>query len=136
VAKEIYDTLYSARFDGLPSRVMKTGAAERAGKSGLNLLAAIANSRAIARSLRLPYGQLLLGVLGSGWKQAISLARMANGFKGMRLAAQEGDVEKGILPVGQDTGLIKDIPSVSEMIERMVTEAKVTLAKMNDVMMA
>ncbi|MCX5908067.1 MAG: nitronate monooxygenase, partial [Deltaproteobacteria bacterium] len=65
-----------------------------------------------------------------------SLARMANGFKGMRLATQEGDVEKGILPVGQDTGLIKDIPSVSEMIERMVTEAKVTLAKMNDVMMA
>jgi len=35
-----------------------------------------------------------------------------------------GDIEQGLLPVGQATGLIHDEPTVAEVIERIVTEAR------------
>ncbi len=72
----------------------------------------------------MPYLKLCIGVLASGWKNARQLAFMANGFKAFRLATENGDLEKGILPVGQVTGLLRDEPTVKEVIERIVSEAK------------
>jgi len=37
---------------------------------------------------------------------------------------EEGDLEKGLLPVGQATGLIHDEPTVAEVMERIVAEAR------------
>ncbi len=55
---------------------------------------------------------------------------MANAFKAIQLATEEGDNEKGVLPVGQATGLIQDMPKVSEVIERIVGEAEGAQKKM------
>jgi NAD(P)H-dependent flavin oxidoreductase YrpB (nitropropane dioxygenase family) len=52
------------------------------------------------------------------------MAYMANGFKAFQLATEEGDLERGILPVGQATGLIHDEPTVAEVLERIVAEAR------------
>ena len=49
--KDVYDTLFSTRLDGILCRVMKTDAAERAVKNGLSLYAAFVNSREIARQV-------------------------------------------------------------------------------------
>jgi enoyl-[acyl-carrier protein] reductase II len=122
--KGVMDTLYSPRFDGLPCRVMKTDAAERAIRRGLDLMAAFGTSREIAAQLHIPYLKLFIGVLASGWKNARQLAFMANGFKAIRLATEEGDREKGVLPVGQVMGLIHDEPTVKEVVERIVAEAE------------
>lgn len=130
IEKEIYDTLYSDRFDGLPSRVLKTPAAEKALTEGVNLVRAFFNSREIAASLRLPYFNLLFSVLRMGWKRSMELAYLANGFKSMRAATENGDNQQGILPVGQVTGLIKDIPTVAELIQRIVAEAEEVQKKM------
>ena len=62
--------------------------------------------------------------MASGWKNARQLAFMANGFKAFRLATENGDLEKGILPVGQVMGLLRDEPTVKEVVERIVAEAK------------
>ena len=123
IEKGVMDTLYSPRFDGLPCRVMKTDAAARAIRRGLNLPAAFVNSREIASQLGIPYLKLFLGVLASGWKNARQLAFMANGFKAIRIATEEGDMACGVLPVGQATGLIRDEPTVKEVVERIVAEA-------------
>jgi len=123
IEREVYDTIYSDRFDGLPCRVLKTSAAERAIKRGLNLPQAIFSSRDIARTLHIPYMKLFLGVLSSGWEKTKELAYMANAFKAMQLATEDGDNQKGVLPVGQVTGLIHDVPTVSEMMERVIAEA-------------
>jgi len=40
------------------------------------------------------------------------------------------DLEGGLLPVGQVTGLIHDEPAVAELIERVVTEADAIQKKM------
>ena len=93
--------------------MLDTRAARKAIREGLNLkkmLEAIPNSREIARQLHLPYFKLFIGVLASGWKNAMQLAYMANAFKAIRIATEDGDLTEGVLPVGQVTGLIKDNP--------------------------
>jgi hypothetical protein len=62
--------------------------------------------------------------MASGWKNARQLAFMANAFKAIRIATEDGDIRKGVLPVGQATGLMRDIPTVAEAIERTVKEAE------------
>jgi len=121
--KNINDTLHSTRFDGIYCRVMDTKAARKAIKKGLNLPAAFFNSREITRQMEIPFLKLLIGVLASGWKNSRQMAYFANAAKAFRLATQEGDLHHGILPVGQTTGLMHDIPDIPQLIERMVSEA-------------
>jgi len=129
--KDVYDTLFSKRFDGILCRVMKTDAAKKAIKSGLNWPAAFFNSQDIARQMNLPYVKLFFGVLASGYSSAKQLAYLANAFKAIRIATEDGDSKTGILPVGQSQGLIHDVPTIAELFERIVKEAKAAQAKVN-----
>jgi NAD(P)H-dependent flavin oxidoreductase YrpB (nitropropane dioxygenase family) len=52
------------------------------------------------------------------------MAFLANAFKAIRVATEEGDTKEGVLPVGQVMGLIHDEPTVAEVVERIVAEAK------------
>jgi enoyl-[acyl-carrier protein] reductase II len=122
--KDVEDTLYSDRFDGLLCRVMKTDAAEKAIKKGLNLPAAFFNAQEIAKQMKMPFLKLFVGVLLSGWKNARQLAFLANAFHAIRTATEDGDTKRGVLPVGQVMGLLHDEPTVAELMERMVAEAK------------
>lgn len=124
VKKDVYDTLFSKRFDGILCRVMKTDAAKKAIKNGLNLPAAFFNSRNIARQINQPYWKLFIGVMFSGMSNAIQLAYMANAFKAIRLATEDGNTVTGVLPVGQVQGLVHDVPTVAELFARMDAEAK------------
>lgn len=130
IEKDVTDTLYSKRIDGIYCRVMKTAAAEKAIKKGLDLPAAFVNSKDVARQMNLPYLKLLFGILASGLGNAYKMALMANGFKAFQLATEDGDIEKGVLPVGQVMGLVHDEPTVSEVIERIVTEARAVQQKL------
>jgi len=134
IEKSVYDTLYSDRFDGLWCRVMDTPPARRALKRGLNYTGALFNSKAIADQLELPWFKLFIGVMLSGWKNAKQLAYLANAFKAIKLATEDGDLEEGVLTVGQVQGLVRDIPTVEELITRMVKEAADIQKKMNTMM--
>jgi len=131
--KDIYDTLYSKNFDGLWCRVLDTPGARKAIKhkmGPLGMLKAIPNSRSIARMIGLPYMKLFFGVLTSGWSNAKGLAYMANAFEQIRIATENGDTKAGVLPVGQVTGLLHDIPTVAEVIERTVKEAEAVISNL------
>jgi len=54
---------------------------------------------------------------------------MANGFKAFKAGTIEGDNEKGVLPLGQVTGLIGDTPTVKQVVDRIVSEAKAVKKK-------
>jgi enoyl-[acyl-carrier protein] reductase II len=125
--KDLYDTLYSKNFDGLWCRVLDTPAARKAVRrpmGPIGLLQAIPNSRGIAEMLGLPYWKMFIGVLRSGWDNAKQLAYMANAFKQIRLATENGDLDRGVLPVGQVTGLLNDVPTVQEVLTRTVSQAE------------
>jgi len=129
--KDVYDTLFSKRFDGILCRVMKTDGAKKAVKKGLSWPAAFFNSQDIAKQLGVPYFKLFLGVLASGYGNAKQLAYMANAFKAIRVATENGDSKEGVLPVGQVQGLIHDMPTVAELFERIEKETKAAQAKVN-----
>ena len=134
IEKEATDTLFSNRFDGLLCRVMKTDAAEKAIKRGLDLSAAFFNAQEITRQIKAPFWKVFAGVMASGWKNARQMAFLANAFKAIRVATEDGDTNDGVLPVGQVTGFIKDEPTVAELFERIMTEAKEIQKKMTDQM--
>ena len=42
----------------------------------------------------------------------------------MKVAIDNGDLETGVFPISQAIGLIKDLPTCKEVIERTVAEAQ------------
>jgi Dioxygenases related to 2-nitropropane dioxygenase len=129
--KSVYDTIYSDKFDGMDSRTMDTEAARKKLEQGINYYEAFRSSRARAKELHIPYTKLMMETLSSGWKNTIYQARMVEGVEDVRLAIMNGDYDRGTLPVGQAVGLIKDIPTVSELMERITSEADAAYKKMD-----
>jgi len=118
------DTIYSTRFDGQPCRVMDAPGARRALRRGLSWTRAAVNAREIAAMLGVSPVRLALGALASGPGNARRLAFLANAFAAFRRATDEGDETRGVLPLGQATGLVGDLPTVAELMERIVAEAE------------
>lgn len=128
--RTIYDTVYSDRVDGMPTRVMDTESSREAVKRGFSLVEAFLSARKITQDLNLPFFKLVWESLSQGSKKSLQLAHLAIGGEAYRRATEEGDMITGILPVGQDVGLLHDIPSVKELLERMVSEAKAVQRQM------
>ncbi len=134
IEKDVYDTIFSKRIDGIFCRVMKTDAAKKAIDRGLNLPSAFVSSIEIARQLKVPFFKLFIGVLASGWSNTRQLAFLATAFEKFQLATEDGDNSKGVLPVGQVQGLIHDEPTVTELFARIVKETKEVQARLTNVM--
>ena len=131
VKASIQDTLYSDRFDGLPARVLKTETAESWMKRRASLIETITNGLKFKRELKLSNREFIRGVLGfkkAGKAGAGSLARLPVGLSALRRAVEQGD-EDGIMMCGQNAGIIEDIPTCAELIERIVAEAEEVLAE-------
>ncbi|OPY82868.1 MAG: Nitronate monooxygenase [Smithella sp. PtaU1.Bin162] len=122
--KEVYDTIYSTRIDGIPCRVLDTDAARQAVQRGFNPFVALVNSYRIAKNMQLPYLKVCFGIVSQGYKAMKQMAHMALAFDYFQKATEQGDTVAGVLPVGQATGLIHDEPSVAEVIERTIAQAK------------
>jgi enoyl-[acyl-carrier protein] reductase II len=121
--KTVHDTLYTDRVDGLPCRVMKSKGANRLINDRIPLIRALFTSREAAKAFGFPWIKMLLGILASGWQKSIMLARMANAFQPIQQSLNEGNFENGVIPLGQITGIIHDVPSVKELLERLIIEA-------------
>jgi len=123
------DTLYSDRFDGLWCRVLKSPSSEKSIKGGMNLFKAMMVGPAIAKSMDLPLLKVMLGMLAQPDKM-MTLAHMATAFGKIQAATENGDYDKkGVELLGQCCGMIHDMPTVKEAIDRIVKEAVATGAK-------
>jgi enoyl-[acyl-carrier protein] reductase II len=129
VRRSIADTVYTNRVDGLPGRYVKAPGSDRIMKMRLNPLSALLRSREIATLLGLPWFKLATGIVLSGYRRSVQMARMAIGFDAFKKGCTEGDIETGVLPLGQCTGLMTDTPTVAEVIGRTVAEAEAVLAR-------
>lgn len=128
--KGMEDTIHTTRFDGQPCRILVSPGSKRAIRRGLALVPAFFNSQEIARMLGVKWLKLALGIALSGWKTLRQMAFLANAFKAFRIATQEGDLKKGVLPLGQVTELVQDVPPVEQMLQRVVTEAEEVYGRM------
>ena len=66
----------------------------------------------------------------------VAQLRAKIGYHRFPKAALEGDVEGGLLVAGQVVGMLEDLPSVKELIPRIVSEAAETLAHQRDAVSA
>jgi enoyl-[acyl-carrier protein] reductase II len=129
VQRSIADTVYTNRVDGLPGRYVKAPGSRRIMNMRLNPLSALLRSREIAKLLGLPWLKLATGIVLSGYRRSVQMARMAIGFDAFKKGCTEGDIERGVLPLGQCTGLMTDTPTVAEVISRTVAEAEAALER-------
>lgn len=116
------DTLCSEKIDGLPGRWLKNPAAIKMAKGRPSLFQALSSALRIKKMINVPLYKLFLGGLKQRGVQ--DLARQALGLKGLQVAIESGDLETGVLPMSQAIGLMKDIPTCKELIERTVAEAQ------------
>jgi len=134
VEMEVTDTIFSDKFDGIPCRQMKTVAAEKFIKRPLNLFAVLMDSVNIARELQLPYFKLMFQILAKGPKAVDSMMRMSQNLKMHTITITTGDLQTGNTAAGQSVGLVHDLPTIKEVILRLVTEAEETQRRMQATM--
>ncbi len=116
------DTICSEKIDGLPGRWLKNPAAIKMAERRPSFFQAFSSALQIKRMIDVPFFKLFLGGLKQRGVQ--DLARQALSLKGLRAAIDNGDLENGVLPMSQAIGLIKDLPTCKEVIERTVAEAE------------
>jgi enoyl-[acyl-carrier protein] reductase II len=127
---EINETLFSNKFDGIPCRQMKSEAAVRMMNRPLNLFVVLKDSIAISKELNLPYFKLMFQVLAKGPKTVDAMMRMSQMLKMHTITITTGELDKGMTASGQSVGLIHDLPTIEEVILRIVAEAYETQAKL------
>ena len=131
----VTDTVVTAAIDGAPQRVIRTKLVDR--------LDAASPITRLPRALRSALGfRKLTGtsardLLREGlamrrnqdltWSQ---LAMAANAPMLTRAALVEGRLEAGVLPAGQGVGVIDELPTVEELVGRIVAEAERTLERL------
>jgi enoyl-[acyl-carrier protein] reductase II len=123
-SSRVYDTVYTDRVDGLDARYLDATGSRQIMCRRLNPLSALVRSRSISRMLGLPWLKLALGIIASGYRKSTQMARMAIGFNAFKLGTIDGDMDRGVLPLGQCSGLVADTPTVAELIPRIVAEAE------------
>jgi NAD(P)H-dependent flavin oxidoreductase YrpB (nitropropane dioxygenase family) len=129
LASTVSDTVVSSAFDGRPMRVLRNEAvADVEGMSRLRRLAAAPRNAARVRRMT---GQSWVQVAREGLamrrREGMSLqevARAADAPLLIKAALVDGDPARGLLPTGQVAGNLTDEPTVAELIERIVAEAR------------
>jgi NAD(P)H-dependent flavin oxidoreductase YrpB (nitropropane dioxygenase family) len=137
LGRAVADTVVTTRIDGVPHRVLRT--------EFVNELEHSTNLTAWPRALRNAVafkklsGTSWRGMLREGramkaegdlkWSQVILAA---NTPMLLRAGLVEGRLDAGVLSSGQATGVIDDLPTVAELIERIMSEAEQTLKRLGD----
>jgi NAD(P)H-dependent flavin oxidoreductase YrpB (nitropropane dioxygenase family) len=135
LAASVTDTVVTTALDGAPQRVIRTETVDRLERSSL----VTRFPRALLAALRFrkltgtPVGDLVREGLAMRRNQDLTLAQMAmaaNAPMLIKAALVDGMPDVGVLPTGQVTGVVDELPSVAELVDRIVAEAEATLARL------
>lgn len=131
----VFDTVVTTALDGAPQRVIRTPLINELEKASIVTRLPRAAARALA--FRKHTGTSLRDLISEGlamrksqdltWPQ---LAMAANAPMLIKTALVDGDSSVGVLPTGQVTGVIDDLPTVAELLDRIEVEARAALARL------
>lgn len=136
LAKGVADTTVTKQVDGVPHRVLNTelidqlesgcGKARSMGRAALN---ASRFKKMTGLTLRQMWGE------GTAMRAAgnLSYAQMlmaANTPMLLKAALVDGNTASGVMASGQVVGVIDDLPSCHELIDRIIAEAEAVLARL------
>jgi enoyl-[acyl-carrier protein] reductase II len=124
VNKDAEETIYSRNFDTFPCRVMRTPGGERFTARKLSPPVALARSLSAARELNTPLMSLARDALGQGLSGAVKVAYFGAATLAMRKAIHEANHVDGVQLIGQSQGLVHDVASVAEIVQRVMAQAR------------
>jgi len=137
LSRSVADTVVTARIDGIPHRVLRTEFVDELEHT--NAVMAMPRALRNAAAFKKLSGTSWRGIAREGlamrkeqnlkWSQ---LALAANTPMLLRAGLVEGRLDAGVLSSGQVTGVIHDLPTVAELISRIMGEAEQTLKKLGD----
>ena len=124
IDKQVEETIYNANFDSIPCRVMKTPVSKRVMARRFNPLSALIRAIKAAREMDKPLMGILKDALRLGVKDALTVAFFGAAVLQIRRATIEGDHQRGVQLIGQVQGLVHDVPTVLELTQRVMAEAR------------
>lgn len=134
-AASVFDTVVTTALDGAPQRVIRTELIDELEKASILTRLPKAAMRAV--EFRKHTGTSLKDLVKEGlamrksqdltWPQ---LAMAANAPMLIKTALVDGDPAVGVLPTGQVTGVIDDLPTVAELLASIEAEAVETLTRL------
>ena len=133
----VTDTVVTREVDGQPHRVLRTELIEHLEGHhipGESLVTAVRNALRFSKES----GTSLTDMAREGWamrkNQELTWSQVvmaANTAVLIKKALVEGNTAAGVLPTGQVVGLIDDLPTCQELIDRIIGEAEKVLAGFN-----
>ena len=136
LGKTLTDTVVTTRVDGVPHRVLRTPLVDGLERSGQlsGLLRSARNAAAFRTLSGLSWPQLIRQgrAMRTGTELSWSQVLMAaNTPMLLKAAMVDGRPDLGVMAAGQVVGLIDDLPSCAELIERIMAEAGDCLARLS-----
>ncbi|MGB5813244.1 MAG: nitronate monooxygenase, partial [Polyangiales bacterium] len=128
-------TVVTKAVDGYPQRVIRTPLVERLENASVftRFPRALFNALSLMRVTGTPFLALLREGLAMRRNQGLTWAQLAMAANAPMLTKAtmvDGKLETGVLPTGQVTGVIDEVPAVSELIGRVMREAEETLGRL------
>ena len=134
ISKGVLDTVVSVQVDGVPHRVLRTELVDQL-ESGRGKILALPRAGINALKFRKMTGAKLTDMLREGMAMRksmdLSYSQMvmaANTPMLLKTSLVDGRTESGVMASGQVVGIIEDLPSCADLIDRIITEANAVLA--------
>jgi len=135
LGRSVTDTVVTTRIDGVPHRVLRTDFVDELEHT--NTVTSLPRAIRNAFAFKKMSGVSWRGMLREGramkregdlkWSQVILAA---NTPMLLRAGLVEGRLDAGVLSSGQAAGVIDDLPTVAELVTRIVHEAESTLKRL------
>ena len=117
------DTLYGKNFDGLYARVLKSPAAVRLNARPTPFPVVFYRAFKAASAMGIPLWKVLPGLL-TQYKSMYAVANFGAATASLEAATVDGILgDTGVQLNGQCQGLIKDIPKVDDLVQRIIRDA-------------
>ena len=116
------DTLYGSNFDGIPARVLKSDASTKSMNKPPPLPVVVYRAFNAAMKMNIPLWKVLPGLI-TQWEKMYIIAQFGAATDQIMKATVDGNHNEGVQFIGQSQGLIQDIPSVDDIVQRIITEA-------------
>jgi NAD(P)H-dependent flavin oxidoreductase YrpB (nitropropane dioxygenase family) len=135
LSKSVADTVVTKQVDGVPHRVLHSELVEalESASSARRLAGAVRNAARFRKEAGLSWRAMVREGAAMRKTQELSWSQVlmaGNTPMLLRAAMVDGRVDLGVMASGQVVGMIEDLPSCAELIERIVAEAEHSLANL------
>lgn len=118
------DTIYGKNFDGIPARVLKSPASLRLNAKPASFPTVLYRALEAAKEMKMPLWKVLPGLL-TQWDKMYIVAQFGAATEALKAATIDGRLgDEGVQFIGQSQGLIHDVPTVDELMQRIIYESQ------------